>query len=428
MAAPIPPSARAAARAIAAGTLTVEALARACLDRIAERDPLLRAWAHVDPERALAEARRLDAMERRGPLHGVPVAVKDVIDVAGLPTGHGSPIHAAARPAVADAACVAAARAAGLLVLGKTVTTEFATYTPGPTRNPRDPERTPGGSSSGSAAAVADGMVPLAIGTQTAGSVIRPAAFCGVVGFKPSYGLIQRAGLKTQADALDTIGVFAADVADAALFAGVLAGRPDFAAPPAASPPRIGLCRSPQWPHAQPETAAALEAAARRLSAAGATVREIELPPAFADLAAAQATIQAVEAAKSFAHERHAHWDQLSPALRRLIEQGEATPAADHMAALRLGRRCRADFPALFGDIDTLMTPSAPGMAPHGLGSTGDPAFNRIWTLLHAPCVTVPLATATPAPLGVQFVAPWGGDETLLAAAAWAESGLSAAR
>ncbi len=223
---PLSLSARAAAQEIAAGRLSAEALVSACLDHIGAREPMVGAWQYLDRDAALAAARRCDALPPSGaPLHGIPIAVKDLIDTADLPTGYGSSIYQGHRPA-ADAACVALARAAGAIVLGKTVTTEFACFTPGKTANPRNPAHTPGGSSSGSAAAVADGMVPLAFGTQTAGSVIRPASFCGIVGFKPSFGVIPRAGVKMLADSLDTIGTMARDVADAAFFAGVIAGRP----------------------------------------------------------------------------------------------------------------------------------------------------------------------------------------------------------
>src|SRR6266851_1743143 len=222
---PLAFSARDAAREIAAGRLSAEALIAACLDRIAARETVVGAWHYLDRDAALAAARQRDASSPSGPLHGVPIAVKDLIDTSDMPTGYGSPIYEGHRPA-ADAACVALARAAGAVVLGKTVTTEFACFTAGKTANPRNPAHTPGGSSSGSAAAVADGMVPLAFGSQTAGSVIRPASYCGVVGFKPSFGLIARAGVKPLADSLDTIGTMARNVADAAFFAGILGGRP----------------------------------------------------------------------------------------------------------------------------------------------------------------------------------------------------------
>ncbi|HLY46276.1 MAG TPA: amidase family protein, partial [Stellaceae bacterium] len=276
---PLALSARAAAREIAAGRLGAEDLVRAALLRIAACESVVGAWHYLDREAALAAARRCDASPPNGPLHGIPIAVKDLIDTADMPTGYGSPIYEGHRPA-ADAACVALARAAGAIPLGKTVTTEFACFTPGKTTNPHNPAHTPGGSSSGSAAAVGAGMVPLGFGTQTAGSVIRPAAFCGIVGFKPSFGLIPRAGIKPLADSLDTVGTMARDVADAAFFVGVIGGRPalrEIAMPP--TPPRFGLYRTPMWDEAEPAAGAALERARAALERAGAAVAEIAVPP-----------------------------------------------------------------------------------------------------------------------------------------------------
>src|SRR3954453_15767712 len=244
---PLSLSAHQAAREIAAGQLRAEALMTACLERIAAREPEIGAWQYLDPEAALEAARRCDASAPSGPLHGIPIAVKDLIDTADMPTGYGSGIYARHRPG-SDAACVALARAAGAIVMGKTVTTEFACFMPGKTANPRNPQHTPGGSSSGSAAAVADLMAPLAFGTQTAGSVIRPAAFCGIVGYKPSFGTIPRAGVKMLCDSLDTIGTMARNVADAAFFAGVIAGRPELRdVAPSEAPPLFGLYRTPMW-------------------------------------------------------------------------------------------------------------------------------------------------------------------------------------
>ncbi len=272
-------SAREAARQIAERRITAEALVTAYLDRIEAREAVVGAWQYLDREQALATARQRDAEAPRGPLHGVPIAVKDLIDTVDMPTTYGSAIYRGHRPD-ADASCVALARAAGAIVLGKTVTTEFATFTPGKTANPRNPAHTPGGSSSGSAAAVADGMAPLAFGTQTAGSVIRPGAFCGCVAYKPSFGLINRAGVKPLADSLDTIGVFARSVDDAAFFAGVLSERPSLrhlAVPQQA--PRFALYRTPLWDQAEPATAAALDIARTALERAGALVTELAIAP-----------------------------------------------------------------------------------------------------------------------------------------------------
>src|SRR5437899_6824865 len=284
-------TAREAGRQVAERRITVEALVTAYLDHIEARESVVGAWQFLDRERALATARRRDAEAPRGPLHGIPIAVKDLIDTVDMPTGYGSPIYRDHRPA-ADASCVALARAAGAVVLGKTVTTEFAAFTPGKTANPRNPAHTPGGSSSGSAAAVADGMVPLAFGTQTAGSVIRPGAFCGCVAYKPSFGLINRAGVKPLADSLDTVGVFARSVEDAAFFAGVLAERPALrrlALPQ--QTPRFGIYRTPLWDQAEPATAAAIALARAALERTGAMVAELPIAPEHEGLTEAQDTI-----------------------------------------------------------------------------------------------------------------------------------------
>ncbi len=268
---------REAARQIAERRLTAEALTAAYLDRIEAREAVVGAWHYLDRETALATARQRDAEPPRGPLHGIPIAVKDLIDTVDMPTTYGSAIYRNHRPA-ADASCVALAKAAGAVVLGKTVTTEFAAFTPGKTANPRNPAHTPGGSSSGSAAAVADGMAPLGFGTQTAGSVIRPAAYCGCIGYKPSFGLINRAGVKPLADSLDTVGILARTVEDAAFFAGLLSERPalrHLAVPSQA--PRFGLYRTPMWDAAEPATAAALDAAREALERAGAAVAELAI-------------------------------------------------------------------------------------------------------------------------------------------------------
>ncbi len=404
-----------AVRLLHQGAVTAEELVRACLERIAADEPRVRAWEHLDPELALAQARRVDATSPRPRLGGLPVGVKDIIDTADLPTERGSPIHRGRRPAV-DAACVAALRASGAVILGKTVTTEFAVYTPGKTRNPHDPAHTPGGSSSGSAAAVADAMVPAALGTQTAGSVIRPASFCGVFGWKPTFGLLPMEGVFPLSPSLDTLGLFVRALEDLPLLAGAMGAA--LAVPDRADPPRVGLCRTEQWPRATPEAQRVVEAAAERLARAGAQVQELELPPAFTGLPDVQATIMAVEAARSLA--REGHRDQLSEQLRGLVAAGEATSAEAYAQGLARAAACRRTFSALLERVDVLLTPSTPGEAPAGLEATGDPAFNRIWTLLHAPCVHVPV-TSGPAglPLGVQLVGVGGRDGELLSAAGW---------
>jgi len=411
------PTALDAVRRIADGSLTCEALARACLDRIAEREPDVQAWQHLDPDAALEEARRIDRTGG-GPLKGLPVGVKDIIDTADMPTGYGSPLYEGHRPP-RDAACVALARGAGALMLGKTVSTEFAYFQPGKTRNPHDPGRTPGGSSSGSAAAVADGMVPLAFGTQTAGSVIRPASYCGCVGYKPSFGLIDRTGVRPFADGLDTVGVFAATVEDAAFFASVLAGRPALRAGDEPFRPRIGLCRTHEWEAAGPATRDALDEAAHRLRAAGIEVRDVTPSERWRGLLEAQKTVMAYEGARSCAPEMLAAPDRLSAKLREILETGAAIAPEDYDAAMVLAAEGRAGFDEALGAMDVLLVPSAPGEAPEGLAATGDPVFSRVWTLLGVPCVNVPgLRGPSGLPVGVQVVGRPGDDRRVLAAAA----------
>ena len=394
-----------------AGRLTAAALVDACLARVAVREPVLQAMVFCDPD----AARR--AVPADGPLHGLPLGVKDVIDTADMPTGYNSPIWAGWRPH-ADAACVAWARAAGAVVLGKTVTTEFATRTPGPTTNPHDPARTPGGSSSGSAAGVAAGYFPFAYGTQTAGSVIRPAAYCGVVGYKPSFGLINRHGMKLMSESLDTVGIMARSVADCALLAGVLADADS--ALPDPSPPRVGLCWTSMRDRAGPETEALMERAASQLSRAGATVVEVDLPPAYAGMEAAQTLVMNAESARAMGWEMTRHRDHISPALRERLEWGLSHDAAALDAARETFRTLQAAFPGVMDGVDVLLTPSAPGEAPLGIEWTGDPSFNLVWTALHVPCVTVPAGTGPNGmPLGVQVVGRRGEDRAVLGFAAW---------
>ena len=424
---PLTLSARDAAREIAAGRLSAEALVAACLERIAAREPVVGAWHHLDRDAALAAARCCDTSAPSGPLHGIPIAVKDLIDTVDMPTGYGSAIYEGHRPA-ADAACVALARAAGAIVLGKTVTTEFACFTAGKTANPHNPAHTPGGSSSGSAAAVADRMVPLALGTQTAGSVIRPAAYCGVVGFKPSFGVIPRAGVKPLAESLDTIGTMARNVADAAFFAGILGGRPGLreVAMPAA-PPRFGFYRTPMWEEAEPSTEAALDHARAALERAGAQIAEIEVPPEHRGLTAAQETIMGFELVRGLAYERLQHSAELSPRLAQLLDAGMTVGPDAYDAACAETAVARARLDGFFGPCDALLAPAAPGEAPAGLGYTGNPVFSRMWTLLGVPCVTLPaIWGASGLPTGIQLIGRPGRDAQLMAAALFAERALAA--
>ncbi len=407
-------------RALAAGEATCEAVVRACLARIDRREKEIHAWASIDPELALRHACELDRGPPRGPLHGVPIGVKDIIDTADLPTEMGSPIYRGHRP-IADAACVALARAAGALVLGKTVTCEFAGMTPGPTANPHNLAHTPGGSSSGSAAAVADFMVPVAFGTQTGGSVLRPAAYCGVFGFKPTFGAFNRKGVYPAAESLDTLGLLARSLDDLELLSAVLELRPPSQPAVLNAPPRVGLCRTPLWRAAQAETVAAVEDAAARLGKAGAQVREVVLPDEFADLRhAARESINNYERAAAMAHEWNGDHEAISSELRRRIALGRAMPHAEYVAALQFAEDCRGRLAAVFAEVDVLLTPCVNGEAPRGLGGTGDPGFQAIWTILHVPALTLPTDRGPNGlPVGIQLVAARHADRRLFACARW---------
>lgn len=414
------------ARRLETGEVRAEDIVRACLDRIAEREPVLQAWACVDPALALSTAQELDRMPRRGPLHGIPLGVKDVIDTADLPTSYGSPIYQGHRPGI-DAASVAAVRAAGAVVLGKTVTAEFAHRLPGKTTHPLDPLRTPGGSSSGSAAAVADFMAPLALGTQTTASTIRPASFCGVVGYRPTYGLVSCAGVKPSSGSLDTLGAFARSVEDCALLRDVLMELPPRLLRRPDGAPRMGFCRTPFWTGVESAAAARIEAAAARLAAAGAYVAGVELGPAFAPVAAAHRTISGYELARNLASERRLHSDGLSAVLKEgRMAEGLRIGAADYAqahATLESARLAAAD---LLRGVDLLIAPAAGGVAPVGLGSTGAPEFCTIWTALHLPALSLPLPCGVgELPLGLQLVGRRGADAALFDAASWVEKVLS---
>ena len=399
-------SATEASRQLAARELSSEELVSSCLERVAEREPELWAWAWIDAPIALAQARERDGEARPRPLHGIPVAVKDVIDTADLPTGYGSPIYEGHQPE-RDADCVAWLREAGAVVFGKTVTTEFATYEPPPTVNPLDPARTPGGSSSGSAAAVAAGMVPLAYGTQTAGSVIRPASFCGVAGFKPAHGWRSTTGIKRLSERLDTLGLLARSVEDAALLGG-------FEVPPGDR--RVAFCRTPWWDRL--EDGSVLEDAAAALGA-----EEVELPPEFAGLAEAQETVMAFDVAGNLEPEWRVHRDQLSGAMRDYIERRRTVTEAEAREAAAVGERCRALLPGVFAGFDALMVPAR--WARHRCGSTGTgdplPAALDVPGGRRSACRG--LVGPAGMPVGVQLVGLDAG--AVLGAGAWVESALA---
>jgi Asp-tRNA(Asn)/Glu-tRNA(Gln) amidotransferase A subunit family amidase len=412
------------AHRIEAGTLTPRRVVDLCAETIAGREAEVGAFAAlgIEAARRAAEAAGLPMT----PLRGLPVGIKDIFDTADFPTQYGSPIYAGHRPK-ADAALVALTRRAGGIVLGKTVTTELASLQPAATRNPHNPAHTPGGSSSGSAAAVAAGMLPIGVGSQTGGSVIRPAAFCGVAGFKPSFRLMPTVGMKCFSWSLDTAGLFAARVADVAFAAAAITGRDlriDQRAPAA---PAIALVRTHLWEQASPDMQAAVERAARAAQAAGARVRELTLPPIFEAAMRAHVLIQDHEAYRALAYEFDHHQDRLGPVLRQQIGHGAAIDFDSYDEARRTARRARQMFAELMADTDAMLTPSAPGAAPHGLGSTGDPMFNRLWTLLGPPCINVPgLIDSSGLPLGVQIVGRFARDRTALEAAWFLERALAA--
>jgi len=412
-------------RLIESSELSAEAVVRSCLERIAGREPVVRAWSHLSGEAALAAAREFDRTKQDTLLKGVPFGIKDIFDTADMPTTYGSPIYVGCRPA-SDASAAALPRAAGGILIGKTVTTEFANRHPGPTTNPNDPDFSPGGSSSGSAAAVADFMVPLAIGTQTGGSVIRPAAYCGVVGFKPSFGLFPPAGMRINTEALDTVGIMARSVGDIALFCAAMMAIPY--APPAMpeAGPRLGLCRGPHWDEAQPEGRAVLEAAAERLAAAGAVVSDTEAPPESADGDERQRILGAFEGLRNHMPELHRHEALLSARLREeKIALGRQLTLDQFRTACRGAERARVAAQNWASGFDAILTLPAAGQAPRGLADTGSAAFNALWTQLYMPCLTLPAGRGPDGlPVGVQLVARRHTDERLLAIALWVEQRL----
>jgi Asp-tRNA(Asn)/Glu-tRNA(Gln) amidotransferase A subunit family amidase len=433
-----------AAADIREGRITAVELARDCLARIDAVDATVEAWTFLDRDHVMRQAEAADLHRKEGrplgPLHGVPVGIKDIFDTADMPTELGSPIWAGRMPRE-DAFAVARLRADGAVIMGKTVTTEYAYFHPGKTKNPRDPACTPGGSSSGSAAAVAAGMVPGAIGSQTNGSVIRPAAFCGVVGFKPTHGLIPRSGVLLLSRALDHVGVFARTVEDAALLAESLLGfdeedpdtrpiaRLPFAATAASEPPlppRFAFVRGPAWDQAEPVTQAAF---AELVEALGEAVAEVEIGAGFARVIDLHRTVMDVDMAFNLHRDYERGGERMSAQLRGLIERGRTHLAIDYARALAAVPVLNAGLDELFDEYDALLTPAAPGPAPRGLGSTGNPAFCTTWTFLGTPTVTLPLLQSDSGmPIGVQLVGRRGNDARLLRTARWLATKLGGGR
>ena len=420
---------------MASGAVSAVDVLTAHLRRIAETEPALQAWAWLDGEYALAQARELDARRKSGaaigPLHGLPVGIKDVIDVARVPGENGTAIDKGRVP-TKDAALVARLRAAGAVIMGKTVTTEMAYMNPSKSRNPHDPTRTPGGSSAGSAVAVAAGMVPLAVGTQTGGSVIRPASFCGIVGFKPSFGLIGRTGILPQSPFLDTVGVFARSVQDAALLADALAGHdPDYpATAPMPAPrllqtasaavpvrPNFALADLPAPPETPPQMRAALQELADLL---GDRCERFELPAMFGEAAAIRSRINKAEMAKFYYGHEKRGGELMSPVLAEAMDEGKAIPARDYLAALDWRAVLNAGLDRLFDRCDAILCAASVGPAPAGLDSTGDPSFNGLWTLCGVPAITLPLfSDESGLPMGLQLIGRRGDDARLLRTANW---------
>jgi Asp-tRNA(Asn)/Glu-tRNA(Gln) amidotransferase A subunit family amidase len=420
---------------LASGAISAVELTRACLDRIAQREQQVQAWTLLDPTHALAQAEALDARRRAGlpigPLHGIPVGIKDIIDTSDLATENGTVLDAGRRPEK-DAWLVARLRAAGAVILGKTVTAECAYLAPGKTRNPHDPQRTPGGSSSGSAAAVAAGMAPLAVGTQTGGSVIRPASYCGVVGFKPSFGLIPRSGVLRASRRLDTVGGFGRCVEDVALLADVMAGHdaadPDtrisatpqllptaLAEPPL--PPQFAFVKTPAWANIDGDAA---EGFAELLEVLGDQCDDIALPPLFAEGAEAHRRIMLAEMSHNLRHYYDRGAARLAPQTRAVVEQGRQIAATEYLASLDWRNILYAGLEEIFERYDAILTPAATGEAPAGLDSTGSSAFNVLWSLAGVPAITLPLLSgAHGLPVGVQLIGPRGGDGRLLRTARW---------
>lgn len=437
-------SAAEAAEALRAGKITSEELVTTCLERIRALDEMVGAWTYLDPAHALQQARDADQWRKEGkplgPLHGIPVGVKDIFDTRDMPTENGTVLHAGRQPDE-DATAVALLRGAGAIIMGKTVTTELAVYSPGKTRNPHDPERTPGGSSSGSAAVVAAFMVPLAIGTQTNGSVIRPAAYCGVCGYKPTHGSISRHGVLPQSRHLDQVGVFARTIEDVALIAEPLMAfdehdpdtrpraRPNLIKTVAEEPPvtpRLAFVKTPMWDQADEDTKAAFAELVERL---GENVGEVQLPDIFNHAVEWHRVIMEADLARSFEREYADGRDKLSPILLEMIERGQKVLAVDYNRAVGQIPLLNRMLDGLFEWHDAILTPATTGEAPLGLGSTGSPIFCTIWTLCGMPAVTLPLMQGSHGmPIGVQLVGPRGGDARLLRTARWLANPLRRSR
>jgi amidase len=407
------------AAAVSSGKTTCEAVARACLERIEAREPQVLAWQYLNPDQVIVQAKALDQSGKRGPLIGVPFAIKDIIETGDMPTEMGSPIYKGHRPK-GDAACVALSRRAGGVLMGKTVTTEFANRHAGKTRNPFDPARTPGGSSSGSAAAVGDYMVPLGIGTQTTGSTIRPATYCGAFGYRPTHGDLRLVGVKEAAGSFDTLGLIARSVEDIALYRDVLVG--DEPQPVAEAPaPRIGFCRTHFWSRVEPSSQKLLEDAAAKLAKGGAKVKDMTLPKEFDGIEEDHRWVSSYEFARNFTWEVDNHWNLISEELRNgRLKDGLECGFERYRKSRDAIERCRTLLDETFRDCDILLTSAAGGEAPMGLKHTGDASHCLIWTATHVPCMTLPVFKGPHGlPVGAQLIARRNADRALFSAARW---------
>lgn len=403
-------------RQIDAGETTCEAVARACFERIEEREPHVDAWIYLDKGKTLADARKIDSGPKNGLIRGVPIGVKDIIDTKDMPTGHGTVIHAQNHPSY-DAPCVAQCRAEGGLMLGKTVTSEFAHLTPGKTKNPHNPAHSPAGSSSGSGAAVADFMVPVAFGTQTGGSIVRPAAFNGCIGYKPSYGDYNPLGVHDNTRSVDTLGMLTRTMDDQALLRAATMGLPYRSIEPVSlSDLKIGFCRTPHWEHADKATQGFIEGAADKLSQAGAAVSDFDLPSGFDNIEEAFDVVSAFEFARALAYEWHNHRDKLSDKVKeKRLKLGWGVTYAAYRAGLTEFTDYRSRFHKSMVEYDLLITPSANGEAPADLSTIGEAHFNRVWTAMHSPGLSLPLFTGPQGlPIGLQLIGHLGDDERFL--------------
>jgi amidase len=407
-------------RAIDGADTTCEAVARACLERIAEREHEVQAWQYLDPDQVIREAQALDRSGRRGPLFGVPYGVKDIIDTVDMPTGYGTPIHKGHRPQ-RDAACVALTRKAGGVLMGKTVTTEFANVHPGKTRNPYDAQRTPGGSSSGSGAAVGDNMVPLALGTQTTGSTTRPASFCGVFGYRPTWGDLRLNGVMEASGTLDTLGILARSIEDVSLYRDVLLGIAPQPLAESVPAPRIGFCRTHNWDKVEPHTQKLLEDAAERLARAGARVEDVTLASDFVALEDAHRWISGFEMSRNLTWEIENHWNEISEEFRNgRLTDGLACTYEQYVSNRALMHHCRKLLLPVLDHYDVLLAPSAPGEAPPLWNPVPHPWVYMVWTTMHVPSITLPVFKGPKGlPIGAQIIGRHYDDRRLFALSQW---------